>query len=109
MLRIYIDEEYGYRAWLWKYPGTLDQLISAWEAGYAPLNFFDPRLGEFEGDLLPLTCETWPLLDFWDRMGANTAQELLTKCDAYAHVHDDDDTYLKIGDERIPGKPQTNK
>jgi hypothetical protein len=36
-LRIHIDEEYGYKEWLWTYPGTVRELVEDWKAGYRPV------------------------------------------------------------------------
>ena len=36
-LRIYLEEEYGYREWLWTYPGTAEELVEDWAAGNRPL------------------------------------------------------------------------
>ena len=55
---ILISEEYGYRSWLWKYPHSKEQLIIDWNAGKAPLNFYDPRRSVFDGELIWLKADT---------------------------------------------------
>ena len=42
MLKIYIEEEYGFRHWVWNYVGTKKQLIADWKAGKYPTeNYLD--------------------------------------------------------------------
>ena len=87
-LRILLEEEYGYRTWLWEYPGTKEQLIADWKAGRAPMNFFDPSQGNFEGTMTEILYIT-----------------ALPVCDYRAHTHEDHDTYLEIEGVVIPGYP----
>lgn len=88
-LRILLEEEYGYRTWLWEYPGTKEQLIADWKAGRAPMNFFDPSQGKaFIGTMTEILHIT--ALPVWDY---------------YAHTHEDSDTYLDVADVHIPGYP----
>lgn len=36
-LRIYIEEEYGYREWLWTYFGTVEEFVRDWKEGNRPI------------------------------------------------------------------------
>jgi hypothetical protein len=90
MLYIDLEEEYGFRRWLWQYPGSKEQLLADWNAGKAPLNFFDPSTSKFSGDLILVKTGLF-------------GQKSYIPYDAYAHVHWDDDTYLKLDGVRHPG------
>ena len=115
MMLIIIDEEYGYRTWLWRYPHDKKQLIEDWKAGKAPLNFYDPSFGTFDGKLTRLKG-TWPrkggpsvVLSQVPFIEARTKKEARELCDADAHVHDADDTELVFRhddeDEKYVGAP----
>lgn len=35
-MKVFIEEEYGYRYWVWDFPGTASELVSEWCAGHVP-------------------------------------------------------------------------
>jgi hypothetical protein len=118
MISIFISEEYGYRTWLWEYPHSKEQLIKDWQAGKAPLNFYDPSYSEFDGELSHLTKEHPKWLEIMESnpnfFGPKPIESLEDTCDAWAHVHDDDDTELRLDGNVYPGKadyckPPTSK
>jgi hypothetical protein len=91
-LRIKLVEEWGYRTWIWCYPGTREALIQDWLAGRAPLNFYDPSFGDFPGRLFRVTQEN--------------QDELLKVTPGFdAHVHTESDTYLRVEETQYPGTP----
>ena len=83
---IFIEEEYGYRMWLWTYPGTKGELLADWKVGKAPLNFFNPSQGNFSGKMEQIGYDI-------DLTALSAMQD---SADGYAHVHMDEDTYLAI-------------
>jgi hypothetical protein len=90
-MRIYVEEEYGYRQWEWLYPGTPDELIADWKAGVAPLNFFDPSRKDpakpFKGELVEIEAA----IIYGD-------DKKPVGFDAHAHVHEPDDSFLAVND-----------
>ena len=86
MIKVFVEEEYGYRYWIWEYPGTKEELIADWKAHKAPLCYFDPRNSKFEGELKSADI---------DHRDVKIA-DIENGCDAYAHVHWDEDTVLKF-------------
>lgn len=124
-LRIHIEEEYGYRDWLWTYPGTILELVADWKAGRRPIGGMGLRSysrgysGEgrrgFSGEID---------LVYWDRdyyMGSNgeecvyrrlvlaethatiTCIQTNDDFDGYAHVHEEEDSYLHVGYYKLTG------
>jgi hypothetical protein len=99
-LVVALEEEYGYRYWLWVYPGTVEQLKADWKRGHAPMDFFDPSEGCYEGTMVEVTTELdtvegtserplWPIFLAADKAGL------------YAHVHEPEDTFLLVQGEQI--------
>ena len=99
--RVQITEEYGYREWVWEYPGSLIDLLTDWRAGNVPLledHLTDQekvKLGgirSYKGNLIRLASvspqETW---------------------DAYAHIHMTDDTHLEINGIKVAGHPDQGR
>jgi len=90
-LRILVVQEYGYRTWLWHYPGSRDELVHDWLSGHAPLNFFDPSRGAYRGKLVRVA------------LAARRTTGLATP-GLQAHVHANDDTYLNVDGVTYPGR-----
>lgn len=93
--KIQITEEYGYREWVWEFPGTLAELVEDWRNGRVPL-LKDHLTKEqtrpippYRGKLIRLTSKINPNEE-WD---------------AYAHIHMMDDTYLEINGVTVHGHP----
>ena len=85
-ITVFVEEEYGYRNWLWTYPGTKEELVADWKAGKAPLNFFNPSQGNFSGKMEEIGYDI-------DLTALSAMQDL---ADGYAHVHMEEDTHLEI-------------
>jgi hypothetical protein len=117
-LRIYVDEEYGYREWLWTYPGTIKELVEDWKEGLRPLRARSRcrhrtyiKYGQwstFRGEFDRITWRVWgnrrygrPTLSDHPVISETGEQVVcLEYPDSFhgqAHIHDEDDSYLKIG------------
>jgi hypothetical protein len=82
-----VDEEYGYRHWLWAFPGDDDALAQAWRSGHAPTNFWDPSVGNYPGTMTEVYLDDDDLMAVWDE--AETSGR-------FAHVHEPEDTFLSL-------------
>lgn len=84
MMFILIEEEYGYRTWLWRYPHDKKQLIADWKSGKAPLNFYDPSYSNFDGKLTQIKADTpFPIvLSSAPYLEAKDFEEAKKVCDA---------------------------
>jgi hypothetical protein len=91
MLKIYVSEEYGFRSWIWTFPGNKKALQKAWDDRNRPDNFFNPSVGKYPGTMQ----QTFEHFD-------------PEKFDAYAHVHEEDDTWLEL-DPIIPEKSEAEE
>lgn len=115
MLKIFLTEEYGYRQWIWTFPGTKEELIITWKSGNAPLNFMNPSVGDYPGAM-----EEFIVDDILKQPKYQLLNELLASKDnkdneveyeylklqykkdfdsAYpiqGHIHMPDDTYIEI-------------
>jgi hypothetical protein len=95
-LVVAVNEECGYRYWLWVFHGTEAELRAAWLSGKAPTNFWNPSEGEYPGVMVQVEwdqfTDTEPLRPIWDEARA---------AGLYAHVHTDEDTYLIIRGEEV--------
>lgn len=93
MLKILIEEEYGYRYWIWTHPGTKEELLTDWNKGEAPLDFFNPRNSSFKGSLEQIqTPEV--IRGAWKEVEGGSY--------LYAHVHEPGDTFIEIDGIRHP-------
>jgi hypothetical protein len=63
MLKIYLEEEYGFRHWVWSYSGTKKQLIADWQAGRYPTSSYFYGIGKsksmqnFSGSVKRITLD----------------------------------------------------
>ena len=60
-LKILVEEGYGYRYWLWKYYGTVEELVEEWLALTEPLYGIHQHF-PLNGRLIPL--HSWPTNKF---------------------------------------------
>lgn len=93
MIIIPLVEEYGFRFWLWYYPGTETKLLEDWLAGYAPLNCFDPSRSEYHGRMKE------------NKNSKEDDRQWRAVCAATTirvHVHEEDDTWLQINGRAYP-------
>lgn len=122
-LRIYIEEEYGYRDWIWTYPGTVKELIADWKRGRRPVCptyylQYDGRGGAFtdwKGEVDQISWrplvrtppgETIP--SFFRPVLVETGAEIScvsdrSSFDGQAHVHEEDDSHLFISYYELHG------
>lgn len=106
-LVVAVQEEYGYREWLWVYPGTVEELRADWEAGRAPTNFFNPRNGNYRGTMVLIADEDWNeegeaiTNPYGTRDELDAVSWAASRAGLSAHVHVEDDTYLNIHGESI--------
>ena len=122
---IFIEEEFGWRHWRWDYPGSESELRLDWRAGRIP-----PGIGYVSGvagfrgtieEVEPAAEHSHKLEDATAGMSdaevgkyLDENEELLRSdlikewgrflagFDAKAHIHEDEDTTLTIGDETLP-------
>lgn len=87
MIVVALEEEYGYRQWLWYFEGTEDELVACWQQRRAPTNFFNPSKGNYEGKVFEVIPETL---------------DLYRSCEIRAHAHMPDDSYLAIRNDYYP-------
>ena len=100
MLKIYVEEEYGFRNWVWMFPGSIPELVAEWKAGRAPLNYFDPSLGKLKGEFTEFGLDCPNDVSFYADL-----DNLRRSADAYIHTHELEDTYLGIGDRNDEAAP----
>jgi len=119
MLKIFIEEEYGYAYHTWNFPGSVEELIAEWKAGRIP------HVGYVFGKEFRGTCEPVETPEFEPYPGVSDEEYLanpdkypdkeedlqelcrmwevfLSRYDAECHIHEEDDSSLKIGNQRIP-------
>ena len=131
MLKILVEEEYGFRWWLWKFTGSKEELITDWKNGRIPLkkitvNGQSPPKKNFRGTLTEISLDEVEVhrfnpkyKDLWVMDGLNNkeafktpeykalqeqfAVELAEKWPIRAHIFVEEDTYLIVdGAEYIP-------
>lgn len=79
MLKILVVEEYGYRNWVWEFPGSKEELIRDWQAGQRPDGFFNPSRPKKYKGMIKLIRRS---VEGHGPFNAN------------AHVNEEDDTFL---------------
>ena len=87
IVRVFVREEYGYREWLWRFAGTVEELIAYWqELKSVGSMFFNPApgLGQ-KGEIQQLK-------------NARDTSAAFQRRQAFIHVHEDDDSYLRVGE-----------
>ena len=92
MLRVFLDEEYGYISSMWLYPFDKECLIDCFNSGQLPVLPMGSGFRtepEFYGTVKKLNCKETRALHkdgrVWERV------------DAYLHVHENEDTSLAFG------------
>ena len=85
MLKVVIEEEYGYRYWTWAYPGSEQELINDFKEGKIPLVCIS-----FKGEIDQVEEKLEE--DFYFNEFYNTSNPKM-------HIHDDDDSWLKVDDK----------
>ena len=115
-LAVYVQEEYGYRDWLWIPDMTIDEVKTWWKGLESVSPYFFSGPVTFPGQVhqiyfhnekeFQFVQEDDPLDPEADNRGRvvyTIHDELLTLPDdcVRMHIHEDFDSYLSIGDETI--------
>ncbi len=105
-MRVYIDEEYGWKLWVWTYPGTPEELVADWKAGRVPALGYLQKSGGFRSLSLERLeepkCGNGPWAgeeeeaEWYEAMRAEW-DRIMGTMDAFCHLHEEDDSWLKIG------------
>ena len=106
---IYGEEEYGYASYLWVYPGTPEELVEDWCNRRTPWN-----RPEFKGEFDPVDFQTidadrekpFPRrLELVLRWSGEVIEGFshLSHFDGEIHIHEQDDSYLKVGFYEVEG------
>lgn len=107
-LVVAVQEEYGYREWLWVYPGTEDELRADWNSGLAPTNFFNPSVGDYRGTMIEIADEVEGpdgndvSNPFGTREDLEKVSWAASRAKLSAHVHTEEDTFLYIHGDVLP-------
>ena len=84
-MKILLEEEHGYRYWLWE-TGKEKQEILSWWAELETVNpfFFNPSKSLPFGEVHSLD---------------NDYHAELPETEAYMHLHEDEDSFLRVGEK----------
>lgn len=104
---VHIEEEYGYRDWLWIPDMTVDELKVWWQElpTVAPF-FFDGPIS-FPGEIHQIYFDTVTEFSFAEESDGRVVTRLhsdptkLPDDVIYMHIHEDEDSFLRIGVEYI--------
>lgn len=82
MTRIPIEEEYGFRHWIWETPDGFESARARFEGVVSDPDFFcnDPTELDLGGEWCQVQIEEW--------------YELIHKTGISGHLHDSDDSYI---------------
>jgi hypothetical protein len=113
-LYIYVEEEYGYASYLWVYPGTPEELVEDWCNRRVPWNSPNWLGYRFRGEVDQVDFRTT-----WDFRGRPWPRDLelvlsgtdevvegfshISHFDGNIHIHEEDDSYLKVGYYEVRG------
>jgi hypothetical protein len=104
---VHVEEEYGYRDWLWVPDMTIDELRAWWQKLPTVAPFFFDGPVSFPGEIHQIyfdTATSFSLVEEGDsRVVTPLHSDSITLPDdaLYMHVHGDEDSYLRIGKEFI--------
>jgi len=90
MLKIHVDEEYGYAEHIWYYPGTPHELLADWLAGHIPAQCACFLANQVSGKARGLVRRSWGR-SISGRRWDDRIQEF------YMHMHEEDDSRIIIG------------
>ena len=92
-MKIFIEEEYGYRYWIWTTGKTKSEMISWWsELETVSTFFFNPSHSLPFGDVNPLSEDCMDI----------------PEADAYLHLHEDYDSHMRLDGENYYHKGFTS-
>lgn len=108
-MKVYVDEEYGYGAYCWDYPGTAAELIADWNAGRVPVGIGYLDSTEFRGTIEAVTRPTWGddlsmeyIEEHEEELYAGLTvkwKKFMTQFDAECHIHEERDSGLCVNGE----------
>ena len=106
-LAVYIQEEYGYRDWLWIPNMTVDEVKSWWKElpSVSPYFFTGPI--SFPGQVHQIAFRNEKEFQFVEEGDGRVVypmhEDYITMPDdcVRIHIHEDFDSYLSVGDETI--------
>ena len=104
---VQVEEEYGYREWLWVPNMTIDELRVWWQKLPTVAPFFFNGPVSFPGEIHQIYFETATTFAFVkegpSRVVTPLHSDFITlPTDAlYVHVHEDEDSFLRIGEEYV--------
>jgi hypothetical protein len=103
---VHIEEEYGYRQWLWMPEATVEELKKWWRELPTVAPFFYSGPANFPGEISQIyfhTRDSFQMVTEGDGRNLTAVSDLLTlPTDAiYMHIHDDSDSYMRHGEELI--------
>lgn len=104
---VQVQEEYGYREWLWVPSMTIDKLRVWWQELPTVAPFFFEGPVSFPGEIHQIYFETPTTFAFVKEGPGRVVTPLhsdfltLPEDALYMHIHEDTDSYLRIGDERV--------
>ena len=91
--RIFIEEEYGYRYWMWYFEGTIEDIIKWWQEILSVEGFY------FSAGLLAKLN-----LGKIEQIEHDNILFLTRRAPVYIHMHMDDDSWIEISDNEWQGK-----
>jgi len=102
---VHVEEEYGYRDWLWAPNMTIDELKLWWQNLPTVAPFFFDGPVSFPGEIHQIYFETATTFSFIKEGPGRIVTPLhtnfitLPKDALYMHIHEDEDSFLRIGDK----------
>jgi hypothetical protein len=104
---VHVEEEYGYRDWLWVPNMTIDELRVWWQKLPTVAPFFFDGPVNFPGEIHQIYFETATTFAFVKEGPGRVVTPLhsdfitLPKDALYMHIHEDEDSFLRIGEEYV--------
>ncbi len=104
---VHVEEEYGYRDWLWIPNMTVDELKVWWKNLPTVAPFFFEGPVSFPGKIHQIYFDTMTEFSFVEESDGRVVTPLhsdpikLPDGVIYMHTHEDEDSFLRIGGEYI--------
>lgn len=108
-IEIFVNEEYGYKTWIWRPNMTEDEFISWWDSlTETDIIKFYFNIRSVPGTIKPTKVKDAALtsLDNGARMAGDPVNH---KPYYYCHMHDVDDTFMCIGNTKYPFRRTTRR
>jgi len=84
---VLLNEEYEFKHWIWFPDMTEEQLIDYWKNIYS-MSYFCSNISKLKGELYRVSCEDFDKLETTNKY-------------PYAHINDEDDSFLKLQNTHI--------